>query len=87
MSKKHTIIEKNNKFKIEQSFLIMIQDDNDKFIHIVSSESGISLSDKDEYYLGQRFSLESEAIDAILNSEIEEIEDIVIQKFLRKIKI
>ncbi len=86
MSKKHTIIEKNNKFKIEQSFLIMIEDENSKLIHVSSSELNLSLSDKDDYNLGQRFGSESEAIDAVMNAEIEEIHDFVIQRFLRKIK-
>lgn len=87
MSKSYSIVEKNWKFKIKESFSLMVESNADSgYVEITNADSGIRLSEKDQATLGQPFPTESEALEALLEADIESVDDVVIQRFIQKVR-
>lgn len=87
MSKSYSIVEMNWKFKIEESFSLMVESNVDSgYVEITNADSGIRLSEKDQATLGQPFATETEAIEALLEADLETVDDVIIQRFLRKVR-
>jgi len=87
MSKSYSIVGKNRKFKLEESFSLMVESNTDSgYVEITNSDSGIRLSEKDQATLGVPFSTEIEALEALLEADLETVDDVIIQRFLRKVR-
>jgi hypothetical protein len=87
MSKSYSIVDKNRKFKLEESFSLMVESNAENcVVEITSADSGIRLSEKDQATLGQPFPTESEALEALLEADLETVEDVIVQRFIRKVR-